>query len=171
MPRLPALALLLGLSPLSLSGCDARPEPTREPAPSAAPSARVRAKPEIVAPPAQVAEGRAWVASELARAAADGRRAVIYVGATWCEPCRGFHDALTAGKLDQELADVRFLELDHDAHEHLLSEGDMACASKLVPLFALPTADGRCSDQRHEGAIKGDGAVGFIVPRLKALLR
>ncbi|MBK8938694.1 MAG: hypothetical protein IPM79_13925 [Polyangiaceae bacterium] len=65
---------------------------------------------------------------------------------------------------------MRFLELDYDEHEAALAEGDVGCSSKLVPLFAVPTEDGRCGDRRHEGAIKGDGAVAFIVPRLKALL-
>jgi hypothetical protein len=41
---------------------------------------------------------------------------------------------------------------------------------KLIPLFALPQADGRASGMQVEGGIKGEGAVGYIAPRLKAML-
>ncbi len=170
MPELSRAAPALALSLLALAACEAAPEPTREPASSAPTPAAAPAKPELVRPPKDMVSGRVWVASELQRASTEGRRTIVYVGATWCEPCKAFHDAVVAGKLDKDLANVRFLELDYDEHEAALAEGDVGCSSKLVPLFAVPTEDGRCGDRRHEGAIKGDGAVAFIVPRLKALL-
>jgi hypothetical protein len=43
--------------------------------------------------------------------------------------------------------------------------------SRLLPLFAVPAPDGRSSDRRVEGGIKGDGAVGELAPRLESLLR
>ena len=42
--------------------------------------------------------------------------------------------------------------------------------SKLIPLFALPGLDGRASGKQVEGGIKGEGAVGFIAPRLEKML-
>jgi hypothetical protein len=37
-------------------------------------------------------------------------------------------------------------------------------------LFALPNPDGTSSGRQAEGGVKGEGAVGVIVPRLKELL-
>jgi thiol-disulfide isomerase/thioredoxin len=108
------------------------------------------------------------VRAELARARSDGRRLLVYVGATWCEPCRRFHDATTAGKLDNELGTLRLLEFDLDRDEPRLREAGYV--SQLIPLFAAPAADGRASGRQIEGSIKGDGAVGQILPRLKGLL-
>ena len=39
-----------------------------------------------------------------------------------------------------------------------------------VWLFARPTAEGRCSERRIEGSIKGEGAVAEITPRLAGIL-
>jgi thiol-disulfide isomerase/thioredoxin len=100
--------------------------------------------------------------------AAPGTRIVVYVGASWCEPCERFHRALEAGELDADLRGVRFIEYEHDAANAAL-ESD-GYRSRLIPLFALPQADGRCSQRTLEGSIKGDGAVQNILPRLQALL-
>src|SRR5690242_19327752 len=35
-----------------------------------------------------------------ARAKAEGRELIVYVGATWCEPCQRFHKAANRGELD-----------------------------------------------------------------------
>lgn len=164
-------AVLLGLWPCVV-GCDAPTEPVAEPPPSTTvTSLEARAKPEILKADPGLAEGRAWVKAELSRAEADGRKLVIYVGASWCEPCVRFHDAVLSGELDRELAGVRFLELDADQHERIRGEADLGCASRMIPLFARPTAEGRCGAERVEGAIKGEGAVGFILPRLRVLIR
>jgi len=139
-----------------------------DPAPIAAPAD----------PPAQVGPRHAFVAagegsvedvvkSEVARA--EGKRVVVYVGATWCEPCRRFHEAATAGKLDQALPPIRFVEFDLDRDGERLETAGYR--SKYIPLFALPGSDGRASGKQIEGSIKGDGAAGEIAPRLAQLLR
>jgi hypothetical protein len=93
---------------------------------------------------------------------------LVYVGATWCEPCQRFHQAAARGELDAMFPGVTLLEFDLDRdRERLLSAG---YTSKLIPLFALPAGDGTASGRQVEGGIKGEGAVGFIAPRLKALL-
>lgn len=149
--------------------CDDAPRAVPEPnADRTAGPPPAPARPEIVKAEAPTS-GRAWVQSEMARAERDGRKLLIYVGATWCEPCVRFHDAVLAGQLDAELANVRFLELDHDQHEAILAQGDMDCRSKMIPLFAKPTPEGTCGPDRVEGAIKGDGAVGFLLPKVRAL--
>lgn len=140
-----------------LAGCDSTPE--------AKPSGKV----EIVAVPAGSEELTAIVQREAARAQKDGKQLLIYVGAEWCEPCKRFHAAAEAGELDRTFPSLRLLELDRDRDEARLARA--GCLSKLIPLFAVPDAQGRCSDRRIEGSIKGPGAVAEISPRLAAILR
>jgi hypothetical protein len=116
------------------------------------------------------AEGQvdALVRDAATAAARERRRLLVYAGATWCEPCQRFHHAAAAGELDATLPGVTLLvfDMDRDA-ERLASAGYV---SKYIPLFALPAADGTASGKQIEGGIKGEGAVGYIVPRLRALL-
>jgi hypothetical protein len=106
---------------------------------------------------------------ELQRARREGRVLLIYVGATWCEPCTRFHDAAKRGELDQALPNLRLLELDHDRDEARLKAA--GCVSELIPLFAMATADGRCDPRRRvAGGVKGAGAVPFLTKRLQAML-
>jgi thiol-disulfide isomerase/thioredoxin len=109
------------------------------------------------------------IVREAAAAAAASRRTLlVYVGATWCEPCRRFHRAAEAGELDSALPRLILLEFDLDRdHDRLVAAG---YDSKYIPLFALASADGTASSHRIEGAIKGEGAVDFILPRLRELV-
>lgn len=108
------------------------------------------------------------VLGELARAEIDVRQLVVYVGATWCEPCKRFHDAVAAGQLDDDLAGVRFLEFDFDRDGKRLA--DAGYQGRYLPLFVVPGADGRATDRVHSGGVKGPGAVEYILPRLKRIL-
>lgn len=119
----------------------------------------------IEAPGGEVAP---TVQRELARARADGRRLLVYVGARWCEPCRYFHEAAAAGELDAIFPGLRLLEFDLDRDRDALEKAGYA--SRMIPLFALPREDGTGSGQQIEGSIKGPGAVAQIRPRLEALL-
>lgn len=101
-------------------------------------------------------------------AAGDDRQVLVYVGAEWCEPCQHFHHAVEAGELDQRLPGVRFVEFDSDHDRERLVESNYD--GQLIPRFVVPDAEGRGSDQRIEGGIKGDGAVEHIMARLAPLL-
>lgn len=105
-------------------------------------------------------------AREQARAA--GRTLVVYVGATWCEPCRYFHEAAGKGELDQAFPNLTLLEFDLDADRGRLERAGYL--SNFVPLFVLPGDDGRPSSKRFEGSVKGPRAVADITPKLHALL-
>ncbi len=108
------------------------------------------------------------VVEALRQAARDRRTLMVYVGATWCEPCQRFHEAAKHGELDAEFPALTLLEFDLDRdRDRLLQAGYTA---KYIPLFVLPQTTGVASDQMLSGGIKGEGAVGFIAPRLKALL-
>jgi hypothetical protein len=149
----PLLLVLAGS--LAIGACE------RKDVPAPAPHVRVTSAP---------AEGdvEPIVREELARAAVDKRRLVVYVGASWCEPCQRFHGAAQSGALDRTFPDLTLLEFDLDRDGKRLASAGYT--SKLIPLFALPAADGRASGKQVEGGIKGDGAVGYITPRLQGLL-
>ncbi len=108
------------------------------------------------------------VRDEQARAKADGRDVVVYVGAKWCEPCQRFHKAADAGLLDADFPTLTLLEFDLDEDRERLATAGYV--SEYIPLFALPSADGRSSGKQFSGSVKGDGAVANISPRLRSLL-
>jgi thiol-disulfide isomerase/thioredoxin len=108
------------------------------------------------------------VRDAIAGARAEGRTLVVYVGATWCEPCQKFHHAAERGELDAAFPRLTLLEFDLDRDRERLAAAGYA--SKYIPLFALPGPDGAASGKQIEGGIKGDGAVGYISTRLEQML-
>lgn len=129
---------------------------------------RVHPRLELVeAPP--VLDVALYVSGALANAEQAHKRLLVYVGASWCEPCRRFHDAAAAGQLDETFGNVRFLVFDADRDKDALQRAGYI--SELIPLFALPGPDGKASGKQISGSIKGDGAVAQITPRLQALLQ
>lgn len=194
-----AFALVIGLFAPAASGCSrAEPEPrptadpataTSAPAPKPAAAAPTAAAPSataatpVVAPagPLILARGvrivhagpgsdaAQVVRDERGRAKSDGRDLVVYVGAKWCEPCQSFHKAAAKGDLDGEFPDLTLLEFDLDEDRDRLATAGYV--GQYIPMFAMPAPDGRASEKKFEGSVKGDGAVANIAPRLRALLR
>jgi hypothetical protein len=144
------------------------PAETRAPAPAApAPSGRPGG-PTFIRGPTDGKPIEPFVAARL-KAAPEGRDVLVYVGAPWCEPCQRFHEAVVSGRLDTDLPGVELVEFDLDVDRDPLTEA--GCASRLIPLFAVPEASGRCSGRRIFGSVKGDRAVDDnLVPRLTKLL-
>lgn len=149
---------LIFVAVLVVSGCT---KPATAPAPVPPPT-RQRVVHAAAGEPVPAA-----VVRERDAAAQAGDRLLVYVGATWCEPCRRFHEAFESGRLDGELPHLRLLELDLDQDGERL--GAAGYASEYIPMFAVPGPDGRASGRMIQGAIKGDGAVPFILPKLKEL--
>ena len=141
----------------------AKPRPTpREPA---LPPGNLSGTPDLVkAGPGDVAP-QVKAAAEQARS--ENRRLLVYVGASWCEPCTRFKDALEAGTLDPVLPGLRFMEFDMDVDQQRLS--DAGYSSRYIPIFAIPGPDGR-SGALMQGGIKGKGAVDNLTGRLRQLL-
>jgi hypothetical protein len=157
---------VLALATLALAtpcACKATPD---EPRPAPASAARV-AHVQLQDAPAS-GDVDALVRDALAKSSAEKRHLIVYVGATWCEPCRRFHEAAGKGELDATFPDLDMLvfDLDRDG-ERLASAGYV---SKYIPLFALPKTDGTSSGKQVEGGIKGEGAVAYITPKLQSLL-
>lgn len=109
-----------------------------------------------------------YVRDLVAKTKSEGRDLIVYVGATWCEPCVRFHEAAARGELDADLPKLSLLVFDHDR------DGDALAAagyrSHMIPLFVLPLPDGRSSQRQVEGSVKGERAVATIVPRLRGLI-
>lgn len=107
------------------------------------------------------------VREEMKSAQADGRILVVYVGASWCEPCEYFLEAIHSDSPPPELAKFRFLKFDHDKDEARLQAAGYGGA--MLPRFVRPGSEGRGGLVRFEGAIKGPGALGYLVPKLQTL--
>lgn len=171
---------LLLATTLLACGCS-RAEPSASTAPGPVDPAPAKAQAQTAPPEAPLVLARGLrfvkpgggdvatlVREERERAEADGRQLIVYVGATWCEPCQRFHQAAQAGELDADFPDLNILEFDIDEdRERVLAAG---YRSKLIPLFVKPGPDGRASDRRFEGGPKGERAVATITPRLRRLL-
>src|SRR6185312_14015684 len=108
------------------------------------------------------------ITTELAQAIAAQDSLLVYVGASWCEPCRAFHEAAEAGKLDETLGGLRLLVFDADRDTEALEAAGYR--SEYIPLFALPRIDGRATGKQIEGAMKDRDAVTQLVPRIDTLL-
>ncbi len=109
------------------------------------------------------------VTAALAEASRNRRRLLVYVGASWCEPCQAFHAAAARGDLDATLPGLTLLEFDADHDTPRLAAAGYAF--KLIPLFAVPGPDGRASGRATSGAYKGGDYIAQLAPRVQALLR
>jgi len=111
----------------------------------------------------------AVVRTALADAHRDGRRLLVYVSATWCEPCERFQKALRAGELDAAFPGLTMLKFDHDRDLPRLQEAGYT--GNLIPRFVIPGPDGRATDRRIEGGTKAADTVSTSIgPRLRRLL-
>ncbi len=171
-------AISLAFLPLlTLPGCNRAdsaegPAVTAETGEPPSATAATAATPAVRGPRFLVAPADVPVAEHMAtqveEADAAGEDILLYVGAEWCEPCQAFHDAVEAGELDEALPNLRLIEYDLDADADRLKAADYA--SKFIPLFAVPGPDGFSSGRQAEGAIKGEGAVNYILKQLVPLI-
>lgn len=110
-----------------------------------------------------------WIQEQVELADAAHVRVLVYVGASWCEPCQRFHQAVERGELNGTLDGLRFLEFDQDRDAGALKTAGYVY--QYIPVLALPDPDGRNHGRMISGSIKGPRAVQEnLVPRLQALL-
>ncbi|MFO0598706.1 MAG: thioredoxin family protein [Myxococcaceae bacterium] len=155
MPRLTYVAVL---SLALFAGCKDEPSAPKKPL----------GKLKLIPAPVEPAAVEKLVLEKMAAAKAENRTLLVYAGATWCEPCRRFHDAAEKGQLDAEFGDVDVLAFDVDVDNERLAYGNYD--SELIPMVALPGPDGKAGE-KMSGGVKGDGALNDMVPRLKKLLK
>lgn len=111
----------------------------------------------------------AVVRTAMAEAQRDGRRLLVYVSATWCQPCERFQKALRAGELDAAFPGLTMLKFDHDRDLPRLQEAGYT--GNLIPRFVIPGPDGRGTARRIEGGTKAEDTVSTSIgPRLRQLL-
>ena len=144
------------------------PKPAAKPAaaPVASVGQKVRGVELIDAPPGDVAT---LVRAARDQAKAHGRKLLVYIGATWCEPCQHFHHAAERGELDEKFPTLSLLVFDLDRDGERLRAAQYAPG--YIPYFGAPGEDGKATSNATEGSIKGDGAVGNITPRLEHLIQ
>jgi thiol-disulfide isomerase/thioredoxin len=110
-----------------------------------------------------------WIQEQVELAEAAKLRVLVYVGASWCEPCQRFHQAVEHGELNGTLNGLRFLEFDQDQDAAALKNAGYVY--QYIPVLALPDPDGRNHGKMISGSIKGPNAVkDNLVPRLQTLL-
>jgi hypothetical protein len=135
--------------------------------PSRRPVVRRPAGPELLE--AGKGPADAVVRTALAEAGRDGRRLLVYVSATWCEPCERFQKAVRAGELNATFPALTLLKFDQDRDLDRLQAAGYA--GNLIPRFVIPGTDGRGTDQRVEGGTKAEDTVSTSIgPRLQRLL-
>jgi len=140
-------------------------DPPQRPPATAAPSPSSHV---IVDHPPAEGEVAPIVKDELEKAQRDGRRLVVYEGATWCQPCQQLHHAIDRGELDSAFPQLTLLEFDADRDgERLLNAG---YTSRYIPLLALPRPDGSSSGKQVAGGMKGDSNVAYLSGKLRQLL-
>ena len=101
-------------------------------------------------------------------AKAEGRVLVVYVSATWCEPCKRLKAELESGRLDDRLANVTLLAFDADKDGDRL--GAAGYSYRFVPYVALPGADGHPADSQQATG-KGGEAWRELLGKLDAWQR
>jgi hypothetical protein len=167
---LPSLAQLVGCG--NAAGKPQKANPSQS-APNAPASNAVNAPkappPSFLRYPRTAGVIEPWIQEQVELAEAAHVRVLVYVGASWCEPCQRFHQAVERGELDGTLNGLRFLEFDQDQDAAALKNAGYIY--QYIPVLALPDPDGRNHGKMISGSIKGPGAVREnLVPRLQALL-
>src|SRR5688500_14350092 len=64
-----------------------------------APAAIASGRPYSVQAPERLETAQPFLKEQVSSAKAAGERLLVYVGASWCEPCERFHAAVAAGEL------------------------------------------------------------------------
>lgn len=118
-----------------------------------------------VIPAAQDSDALSLIRTERLRAKAEDRALVVYVSATWCEPCKKMKQEIEAGNLDDKLGKTTLLAFDADKDLDRL--GSAGYTFKFVPFVALPGADGRPAETQ-EATGKGSNAWKELMGKLEA---
>jgi thiol-disulfide isomerase/thioredoxin len=160
------------LAVVATVACSHGPDQSGHKAGTAAPStsgAQSTQPPSFLRYPGKAGAIEPWVQEQVELADAAHLRVLVYVGASWCEPCQRFHKAVAAGELNGALNGLRFLEFDQDRDANALKVAGYLY--QFIPVLALPDPDGRNHGRMITGSIKGPNAVQEnLVPRLQALL-
>lgn len=152
---------------LALAACNSTPEVTEDPSAPKRPLTLAGPVELLDAPPA--GDVKEAVKSAVIAEAAKNHRVVVYVGASWCEPCERFREAAKKGELNDRFPGLALLVFDADRDRKRLAQAGYT--STYIPLLVIPKEDGSASEWKMEGGQKGDSAVAQMAPRLTQLLK
>lgn len=161
------LALLVACNPSSKGTATAEPSATSTSVVTATGSTsppKVGDKIRVIGA-AQDSDALSLIRTERLRAKAEGRVLVVYVSATWCEPCKKLKEEIDAGRLDDRYGKTTLLAFDADKDIDRL--GSAGYTFKFVPYVALPGADGRPAETQ-EATGKGANAWRELLGKLDA---
>jgi thiol-disulfide isomerase/thioredoxin len=167
-----ALAVLVGCNPSSSPRPSAGAESSATPAPKVTAAtteeaSASRGKLQVLAATAD-SDALSAIRTERLKAKAEGRVLVVYVSATWCEPCKRLKEEIAAGRLDDRLGKTTLLAFDADKDvDRLRSAG---YSFEFVPFVALPGADGHPADTQQATG-KGGSAWRELLDKLDAWQR
>ena len=117
------------------------PKPRKEQPSAAAANSADAPPPAFLRFPRAGSAVEPWVQEQVELAEAAHLRVLVYVGASWCEPCQRFHQAVEHGELNGPLNGLRFLEFDQDQDASALKTAGYVY--QYIPVLALPDPDGR----------------------------
>jgi thiol-disulfide isomerase/thioredoxin len=132
--------------------------------PSPSPSPSVKGRIRLVTAE-QDSDALSLIRTERLKAKADGRVLVVYVSATWCEPCKKMKEEIDAGRLDDRYGKTTLLAFDADKDIDRL--GAAGYTFKFVPYVALPGSDGKPAETQ-EAVGKGATAWKELLGKLDA---
>ena len=138
---------------LALAACNPTPkeaakvDPSPSPSPSTSTSTTKTGGKIVVLPAAQDSDALSAIRTERLKAKAEGRVLVVYVSATWCDPCKKLKEEIEAGRLDDRYGKTTLLAFDADKDIDRL--GAAGYTFKFVPYVALPGADGRPAESQE----------------------
>jgi thiol-disulfide isomerase/thioredoxin len=105
-------------------------------------------RPKLLVVPAQAdSDAVSTIRTARLQAKAEGRVLVVFVGATWCPPCKKMKSEIEAGNLDARLGKTTLLAFDADRDEARLKAAGYTF--KFVPFVALPGPDGAPADSQQ----------------------
>lgn len=168
-----ALAVLVACNPSSSPRPSAGAESSATPAPKVTAAATTgeasasRGKLQVLVATAD-SDALSAIRTERLKAKAEGRVLVVYVSATWCEPCKRLKEEIAAGRLDERLGKTTLLAFDADKDVDRLRSAGYSFA--FVPFVALPGADGHPADTQ-EATGKGGSAWRELLDKLDAWQR
>ncbi len=163
-------ATVLGGCERNTTGPAVRPSASASPGAAGTEAASAQGRPphpttklRVIEAPGDV-DAASLIRTERLRAKAEGKALVVYVGATWCDPCRKFHELTQSGSIDAELARITLLHFDADRDADRLAAAGYRY--KFIPFFALAGADGGFTAQYET---KGDGSKDTMRSIVRAL--